>query len=1177
MQNILKNLLIIFCFCFALGAKCQSFFTEFEYLNYDDGLPQNHVFSVNQDEFGFVWFCTMGGLSKYDGFNFVNYLHNSADSLSISSSFTDRFLRDSKGRYWVTTNNGLNQLLRKTGQFKRYINDESNSKSLGHNITKDIKEDANGFLWIVHDKGIDRFEPQKEEFSHYYHDDFSVNRYAGDICIDNLGNIWVLGVNGLYIVNQKAGKLDFVGTPNIDTDAVLEGKYIYQDSNGDIWVAFNRGLFTFEPKTKEFIPIANFPLNTNVSSVIEYPKGFMAIGTVGQGIIVYSLKNKQMVNRFNYDPSDPLGIANSTVYSLFVDKSNNLWLGLFNGVNRINPSHQRFGLLQNQTGVHNLKNYTLLVYGDNQGGLWSNTMEGLMYREHYFAKYKSILNPPEFAFGHHDVRGFADLDKDNILINIRSNGLYKYNKITESLNRLGEPSFLKNDFISYIKLDPFDKNILWVSGANGLGKIDLQKFDLKWMESDSIQKSNSSKKFMYFDVSSNGIIYFVQNKYLFEFNPQNNVFKILNNNIPIENTVFSVQSYQEKVWVATQNGIFCYSQSAKEFNELLDSNNTSYISSGLQVDKSGNIWNIYKDFVQKIDLKQNKASQYKSPTPFVYGIGHKTPKDEILFGGSHGVLYIQPNDYFIDSLQPNIIFKGIEVLNKKVKLDVEDEFVTDIVLDYEDKVFTLHYGALHFVNRKNIIYRYKLENFDKEWIEAGEKQNVTYTNLSPGKFTFWAEAINEDGITSENKLKINIIIKAPFYKTSFFNFLMLLIVGLITYVYFSLKRKTKIAMKEKEIAEKNAKYKDMFLSNMSHEIRTPMNSIIGLNKLLLDTPLNEKQKNYLDAILTSGENLLWIVNDILDQAKIESGKYKIQNETFSLNRLLDKIETLFRFKAEDKGLEFIMSIDPHLPDILISDKVRIFQILNNLLNNAIKFTDEGHVSLSVDSQPLDDENYHITFIIEDTGIGIPSHKIKDIFESFHQLNEKEMTGNQGVGLGLSIVRSLSDLLGGKIEVDSTKDVGTKIYFKLNMPKGDYIQSENVKENITLPESLSILLVEDTPFNQLIAIELLKKHAPHSHVDIAENGKVAIEKIQSHFYHFVLMDVKMPVMSGIDATRYIRHMNDENIKNIPILGLTASAIPQQIEQCLLVGMNDVITKPINADELVHKIFKILNND
>jgi len=295
-----------------------------------------------------------------------------------------------------------------------------------------------------------------------------------------------------------------------------------------------------------------------------------------------------------------------------------------------------------------------------------------------------------------------------------------------------------------------------------------------------------------------------------------------------------------------------------------------------------------------------------------------------------------------------------------------------------------------------------------------------------------------------------------------------------------------------------------------------------------------------------------------------------------LTVVLSQLETLFGFRAKEKKLNFHIVTSGDIPTILVGDQVRLFQILTHLLGNAIKFTETGEVRLLVNTSPSENNKNQITFKISDTGIGIPSDRLESIFESFDQVNEYQSVGTQGTGLGLSIVKNLVEQLGSKITVESEHGKGSTFAFTLLFDIGQSTESIiNDRENIKLPDGLRVLLVEDTPFNQLLAIELLKKHIINVETDVAENGQIAVEKVLEKTYDLVLMDVKMPVMNGIEATKKIRSMDGVYFRKLPIAGLTANAIPQQIALCIEAGMDECITKPINADELVYKISKLID--
>ncbi len=387
-----------------------------------------------------------------------------------------------------------------------------------------------------------------------------------------------------------------------------------------------------------------------------------------------------------------------------------------------------------------------------------------------------------------------------------------------------------------------------------------------------------------------------------------------------------------------------------------------------------------------------------------------------------------------------------------------------------------------------------------------------------------------------------------------------------------LVEETNEAKKEKHIAEEITKSKQIFLATMSHEIRTPMNAIVGFTKVMLKTDITEKQREYLNAIKTSGDNLILLINDILDLAKVDTGKMSFEKNPFKLETCISTILFLFDVKIKEVNLKLIKQFDTSIPEVLLGDTVRLQQILLNLLGNAIKFTSKGSITVSVRMIREDEENATIEFSVADTGIGISEDKIGNIFENFQQANSNTNRLFGGTGLGLSIVKQFVEAQDGKLTVKSKVGEGSTFSFILTFQKTNAqveTESDGRTEMVDSVKGAKVLVVEDVKLNQLLIKTALVDLG--FEIDIADDGNVAIEKLQKNKYDIVLMDLHMPKMDGFEATEHIR--NKMNLQ-IPIIAVTADVTIEAVEKCKSAGMNDYISKPVDEKLLYEKIVKHL---
>lgn len=383
---------------------------------------------------------------------------------------------------------------------------------------------------------------------------------------------------------------------------------------------------------------------------------------------------------------------------------------------------------------------------------------------------------------------------------------------------------------------------------------------------------------------------------------------------------------------------------------------------------------------------------------------------------------------------------------------------------------------------------------------------------------------------------------------------------------------------EKERADEANAAKSRFLSNISHEIRTPMNAIVGLTEVLLRKEWPSEEKGYLLNIHNSGNALLNLINDLLDFSKIEAGKFEIVDDTYDMEQLLRDVHILGKVRIGNKKLELKMNIDPQLPKQLWGDGLRIRQVIINILNNAIKYTEQGVVTLTVKIVETEEERVKIYISVRDTGQGIRQEELSKLFDAFTQVDIKKNQGKESTGLGLTISSQLVELMGGRLEVASEYGRGSEFFFTVwqgictTEKMGDFHAASNQVEDISknvykceyVAPNAHVLVVEDNEINQIVLQAILEPLKIQ--LDFAENGKEALEMIKNKKYQVILMDHYMPVMDGVETTIEIRNMEDQYYREIPIIALTADAVEGTKEQFYKIGMNDFLTKPVEMKKI-----------
>lgn len=390
-------------------------------------------------------------------------------------------------------------------------------------------------------------------------------------------------------------------------------------------------------------------------------------------------------------------------------------------------------------------------------------------------------------------------------------------------------------------------------------------------------------------------------------------------------------------------------------------------------------------------------------------------------------------------------------------------------------------------------------------------------------------------------------------------------------------------------AEHSSRAKTVFLSNMSHEIRTPMNAIIGLNNIAINDPsASETVKEYLCKIGNSAHHLLGIINDILDMSRIESGKMNFTNEEFLFENELGLVNSIIEQQCRDKSITYDCQIKGQIDDYFFGDRVKIKQLLINILGNAVKFTHNGgKVSFIIEEIARTEDKVTLKFIISDTGIGMSQDYIPHIFDAFSQEDSSTTNKYGSTGLGMPITKSIVELMNGHIEVTSQKGKGTTFTVTITLGKSDKKKTEPEKQNISVSNNheienkisdlkgIRVLLAEDLPINAEIMMMILSMKKIE--VERAENGKIAVEMFKNHevgYYNAILMDMRMPEMDGLEATRVIRAMEREDAKKIPIIALTANAFDEDVQRSMQAGLNAHLSKPVEPEFLFETLIKLI---
>jgi signal transduction histidine kinase/CheY-like chemotaxis protein/ligand-binding sensor domain-containing protein len=1154
-------------------------------LDFNDGLPQNAVMTIEQTRDGYIWMGTQEGLARFNGDKFTVFDEDSSNA--ITNNYIKALMEDARGNLWIGSMGG-GIIWYKEGMFFRPVSDTHTGIDITTLQVHDLAETRDGTI-LVGTRGNGVLKVKDGAVSEYHIPREYYNSDVMAVMVDHEGNIFI-GTNGSGLLKVSAGSGDYTRYTRSDGLGGNQVKVIFEDSNNNLWIGTaSGGVSRFDNGKFKTIDVDSGLSGNNIVAFCEDKDGNVWIGTHGKGINRY---RDGIISSF--DNSD--GLSSNIVASIFEGKEGGIWIGTEGGgVERL--SDRSFEFLDKESGLSH--NFVFAILEDNDSAIYITTQGGGVNK---LKNGKITVYDTKFGITNDKAFAIYKDDDDALWIGTYGGGL---NRVKDGhVTVYTQADGLSYDFIWSLTGDS-DGNIWIGTDGGGLNRFKDGKFTIyntsNGLAHDRITFiSEDSHKNLWVGTYGGGLNLIKNGRIEKIYNRENGL---------AHNQVMAIYEDTDGIlWFGTKGGISRFKNGT--FTNITKKDGLfDNLAFQILKDDYDNFWmscnkglyrvagNELRDFADgKIDrvnsYSYGKADGMKSVecNGACQPAGYKTKDGRLLFPTIMGVVIIEPGNFRGDNSPPPVVIETVSVDMKEVEPRQKAQ------LEPGSTSIEIHYAGLTYSDNDKVRYRYRLLGHEDRWVDVGNRKTAFFMNLSPGLYRFQVIACSSGGIWNEEGATFEFFLKPYVYQNWWFYGLVvftIIFLGLGAFRWRNrqlrkrkieleqlvdqrtrqLKKATEIARQEREAADEANQAKGEFLARMSHEIRTPMNSVIGFTQMLLETQLTEEQLDYTATINRSGEALISIINDILDFSKIEAGKLTLDPVDFDPEAMAYEICEAILPRIVSRPVEVCCRIDRRVPPYVRQDAGRYRQVLMNLMANAAKFTREGEIQLEIKVDKEEKELLLLHAVVKDSGIGILPEKISSIFNVFQQADGSITRKYGGTGLGLSISKQISRHMNGDISVESTPEKGSTFHFTAWVQKSD--KKPDQRPVSKLLEGRRILIVDDNPRQletmkeQLIPMGII--------VNTITNGQKAVTVLEEGIqdgkpYDLCMVDLQMPIISGYDVAAQIRKL-PLPVGKTPLLGLSYISC-KPLDSSQQTDFDGFLLKPVYRQRLLSMLKRIL---